>query len=135
MPIYHDSSTKTHERVIIDRLLNSSCTNSPYLKHKSIISSGTGLTLLCSNYSKIDSLIKYKLIKAIEITVEYDEIHFLAKTKTLPLYACGESRELAINNLKYEIESLYEDLQSGDDFSDEWLKHKKYLKSIVLKKR
>ncbi|HXK48854.1 MAG TPA: hypothetical protein PKW56_00145 [Clostridiales bacterium] len=135
MPIYHDSSTKTHERVIIDRLLNSSCTNSPYLKHNSIISSGTSMSLLCSNYSKIDSLIKYKLNNAIEITVEYDEIHYLAKTKTLPLYACGENREEAVKNLKYEIESLYEDLQSDDDFSPEWLKHKKYLNSIVTKKR
>jgi predicted RNase H-like HicB family nuclease len=67
----------------------------------------------------------------LSVIVEPDYGGFIAKMPDLPVYGYGDDREEAINNLKIEIESLYEDLMQDDNFTDEWLQIKEFLKKRV----
>lgn len=82
-------------------------------------------------HRQITELPNKNLKKAILITVEPDEDGFIAKTIDLPLYGYGDDREEAINELKHEIESLYDDLMTDDNFTEEWLERKKLLKTWI----
>ena len=62
------------------------------------------------------------------------QLRFLAKTIKLPLHSYGDSKEEALSNLKHNIQSFYEELMEDDDFSEQWLHYKKYLKEIVTRK-
>jgi hypothetical protein len=67
----------------------------------------------------------------IPVRVESDgNIGFIALTSVLPIYGTGATRQEAIAMLKSEIESLFEELQSGDLFSAEWIARKKFLESL-----
>ena len=77
------------------------------------------------------SLITKKLKEPILITLENDEDGFIAQTIDIPLYGYSAYPQEAIDNLKYEIESLYENLLEDDNFTAEWLKIKKILTSII----
>ena len=73
-----------------------------------------------------------KVLKApIEAVVERDEDLFLARTLEIPLYGHGEDVVEAVDALKYELESLYDDLMEDNKFTDEWLKIKEFLKTRI----
>ena len=78
-------------------------------------------------YLKINLLPNKRLSVPIDVIVEADKDEFIARTVDLPLYGRGEDPIEAIEMLKREIESLYGDLLNGDDFTDEWLKIKRFL--------
>lgn len=56
----------------------------------------------------------------------------IARAVDLPLFGFGDDALEAINALKDEIESLYNDLMEDDKFSEEWLRYKRFLKEIVV---
>ena len=84
------------------------------------------------NNLKINSLINYKLAQDIEIVIEPDDDGFIARNPDLPLYGFGDSSGEALNALKYEIESLYDDLHEDDNFTSDWFKIKSFLQKIII---
>ena len=82
-------------------------------------------------FTRITFLPNKELKAPIEVVVERDGDALLARTLELPLYGQGNDAIDAIAALKYEIESLYDDLMEDDNFSDEWLKIKEYLKARI----
>lgn len=81
---------------------------------------------------RINLLPNKKLNIPIEAVVERDGESFLARTLEIPLYGYGEDFIEAINVLKYEIESIYDDLMEDDNFTEEWLRIKEYLKARIV---
>lgn len=71
------------------------------------------------------------LKEKIPVRIEKEEGEYIAESLDYPLYGCGETKEEAVEHLKHEILSLYEDLMDDDNFSDEFLRYKEKLKSIV----
>lgn len=67
----------------------------------------------------------------IDAILERDGEGFIARTIELPLYGYGSDPIDAIEMLKNEIESLYDDLMEDDDFTADWLKNKNYLRSRI----
>jgi len=68
------------------------------------------------------------ILKApLDVLVEPGERGFVARTPDLPLAGYGHDRMEAIDMLKGEIESLFEELRENDDVSEEWLGIKKFL--------
>jgi predicted RNase H-like HicB family nuclease len=68
------------------------------------------------------------ILKApLDVLVEPSEQGFVARTPDLPLAGYGQDRMEAIDMLKGEIESLFEELRENDDVSEEWLGIKKFL--------
>lgn len=82
--------------------------------------------------TKIERLDRKSLESPLDVFIEPDEDAFLAKTSDLPLYGIGDSPMEAVDMLKREIESLYDDLMSGDDFTDNWAAIKAFLEKKVL---
>jgi predicted RNase H-like HicB family nuclease len=77
--------------------------------------------------------LKTKELKApLDILIEPDADGFIAKAPDLPLYGYGDDRDEAIRNLQAEIETLYDDLMADDNFSEEWLQVKTFLKERVI---
>ena len=72
------------------------------------------------------------MLEGLDAVIEPDGDGFIARTVDLPLYGSGEDVIEAVDMLKREIVSLYEDLMEDDDFSDEWLKIKVFLKKIII---
>jgi hypothetical protein len=80
---------------------------------------------------KITLLPNKKLRESIDAILEPDDEGYIVRTIDLPLYGYGDDPIEAIQNLKYEIESVYDDLMEDDNFSEEWLKYKSYLGRII----
>ncbi len=80
---------------------------------------------------KIQLLNNFELKQPIDAVVEPDGDGFIARTIDIPLYGYGDDRVEAITALKKELESLYEDLMEDDQFSNEWLNFKKFLKERI----
>lgn len=83
-----------------------------------------------SEFKKVISISKlpnYSLKIPISAILEQDDDGFIVATNDLPLYGYGETQNEAINNLKWEIQSLYEDLIEDDNFTEEWLRYKKLI--------
>ena len=73
------------------------------------------------------------LLKApLDVLVEPDQQGFVARTPDLPLAGYGQDRIEAIDMLKGEIESLFEELRENDDVSEEWLGIKKFLTERMM---
>ena len=70
---------------------------------------------------RINNLVEKRLSCSLDVIVEPDGEGFLARTPDLPLYGYGDDRIEAIDMLKREIESFYEDLIQDDGFSSEYL--------------
>ena len=68
----------------------------------------------------------------IDVLVEPDDQGFLARTPDLPLYGYGEDRIEAIDMLKREIESLFDELIESDHLSEEWLSIKSFLSERIM---
>lgn len=74
------------------------------------------------------SILPNKTLNApLDVIVEPDDEAFIARTPDLPLYGYGEDRIEAIEMLKREIESLYDDLMGDDSYSRDWFSVKKFL--------
>lgn len=68
----------------------------------------------------IEELINYNLKLPIKIEIERDEDFYIGKlTEINQIYSFGETKEETIENLKYNIEELYEDLNEDENLSDE----------------
>ena len=78
-------------------------------------------------YVRVNSLPNKILQGPLDIVVETDEDGYIARTVDLPLYGNGDDPIEAIDMLKREIESLYDDLMNGNDFTEDWLKIKRFL--------
>jgi len=83
-------------------------------------------------YIQINELITKELKSPFLITLEPDNEGYIAQSKDFPLYGYGDDKNEAINNLKFEIESLYFDLLKDDNFTQEWLDYKKILKGKII---
>ncbi len=70
------------------------------------------------NVVKIQILNKYKLLKPLDAIVDPDDGGFIARSIDLPLYGYGDDPTEAVQALKNEIESLYDDLMTDDNFTD-----------------
>jgi hypothetical protein len=80
---------------------------------------------------RINLLPNKKICEPIEAILERDDEGFIARTIELPLYGCGADPMDAIEMLKSEIESLYDDLMVDDNFTDDWIRAKEYLNSKI----
>lgn len=80
----------------------------------------------------IHRLLKYNLSTPLWIIVEPDDNGIIARCADLPLYGYGDDATEAINNLKFEIDSLYDDLMEDDNFTEDWLKIKSFLQNKVI---
>ena len=78
-------------------------------------------------YVRVNSLPNKILQGPLNVVVETDENGYIARTVDLPLYGNGDDPIEAIDMLKREIESLYDDLMNGNDFTEDWLKIKRFL--------
>ena len=78
-------------------------------------------------YVRLNSLPNKILRGALDVVVETDGNGYIARTVDLPIYGNGDDPIEAIDMLKREIESLYDDLMHGDDFTQDWLKIKRFL--------
>jgi hypothetical protein len=78
-------------------------------------------------YVRVNSLPNKILKSPLDIVVEADGDGYIARTVDLPIYGNGDDPIEAIDMLKREIESLYDDLMNGDDFTEDWLKIKRFL--------
>jgi len=83
-------------------------------------------------YLRIGSLPQKRLCAPLDIVVEVDGDGFIARTVDLPLYGRGEDPIEAIDMLKREIEFLYSDLSQDEDFTDDWLKIKRFLAERII---
>lgn len=82
-------------------------------------------------FIKINTLPNRPLKFPIDAVVEPDDIGFLARTTDLPLYGYGDDPIEAVQMLKREIESLYNDLMNDDNFNEEHLRIKEFLKIAI----
>ncbi len=82
-------------------------------------------------FIKINFLISIGLKKPLDAVVEPDGDGFIARTTDIPLYGFGDDPIEAVNTLKYEIESLFDELNEDDAFAEEWLKIKEFLKKRI----
>jgi hypothetical protein len=80
----------------------------------------------------IECLDRKSLKSPLDVFIEPDEEAFLTRTPDLPLYGMGDSPVEAIDMLKREIESLYDDLMEGGDFTDNWAHIKTFLQNKVM---
>ncbi len=81
--------------------------------------------------SSLTKLVTKKLRQPIDVVVEPDGDNYLARCPALPLYGYGASEDEAIEMLKREIESVYEDLMEDDSFTDDWKPIKDYLEERI----
>ena len=83
-------------------------------------------------FIKINLLASKKLSAPLDIIVEPDEDGFIARSVDIPLYGYGYDALEALDALKCEIESLYDDLMENDKFTDEWLRIKEFLHERIV---
>jgi len=79
----------------------------------------------------INRLTSRLLKTALTVIMESDADGYIAKTLDLPVYGYGDDHDEAMDNLKKEIESLYDDLVEDDNLTDEWLKIKMILEDRI----
>ncbi|MDZ7752877.1 MAG: hypothetical protein U5S82_14760 [Gammaproteobacteria bacterium] len=61
-----------------------------------------------------------------------DGDYYRFSPRTGKIYGYGENHNEAVEALKDQIESVYEDLMEDDLFTNDWLVVKEYLKGIVV---
>lgn len=81
---------------------------------------------------KINLLPTKSLRTPLDAIVEQGDDGFIARITDVPLYGYGDDPVEAIDALKCEIESLYDDLMEDDDFTEEWLTIKDFLKKRII---
>jgi len=83
-------------------------------------------------FVKINILPSKSLREPLDTIVEPDADGFIARTTDLPLYGYGDDPVEAVDALKCEIESLYNDLMEDDEFSEKWLRIKSFLRNRII---
>lgn len=73
-----------------------------------------------------------RLRRPLSVIVEADNESYIARTPDLPLYGIGDDPIGAIQAINREISSLYEDLQQDDNFTNEWLQVKTFLRDNLI---
>jgi hypothetical protein len=81
---------------------------------------------------KLNMLGTKQLRNPLDVIIEEDDEGFIARAVDFPLFSYGDDRIEAIDALKFEIESLYFELMEDDNFSEEWLSVKNFLKDSVI---
>ncbi len=81
----------------------------------------------CTGLVRISRLPNRNLVSPLDAVVEPDGDGYIARTIDLPLYGNGEDPIEALDNLRANIEELYEDLLREDEFTEEWLSVKRFL--------
>lgn len=81
---------------------------------------------------KLNMLETKRLRNPLDLIIEEDDEGFIARAVDFPLFGYGDDRIEAIDALKFEIESLYFELMEDDNFSEEWLSVKSFLKDSVI---
>jgi len=81
---------------------------------------------------KINRLVTKSLNIPFDVYVQPDDSGFIAEIPRFTLFGFGDTMEEAIENIKYELEALYEELNQDDDFTEEWLEIREFLNSRVL---
>ena len=84
-----------------------------------------------AGFIKINILPSRILNIPLDAIVEPDSDGYIARTTDLPLYGFGDDSIEAVEALKQEIESLYEDLMEDDKLTPEWLKIKSFLEKCI----
>ena len=99
-----------------------------------LLGAEVGAIVTKNNYAKINTLFKYDLLEPIHVNVENEDGIVTVSIPDPPLYGNGNDIHEALGMLKNEIEDIYEELNEDDNFSDIWLKRRKYLNSIIIQK-
>ena len=86
---------------------------------------------LYEKISILDSEVKKINSCPLDAVLEPDENGYIARTAEIPLYGVGDTPEEAIEMLKREVESLYDDLQEGEQFAEDWLGIKRFLTECI----
>jgi len=81
----------------------------------------------CTGLVRISRLPNRNLVSPLDAVVESDGDGYIARTIDFPLYGNGEDPIEALDNLRANIEELYEDLLEEDEFTEEWLSIKRFL--------
>ena len=81
---------------------------------------------------KLNMLETKRLRSPLDVIIEEDGEGFIARAVDFSLFGCGDDRIEAIEALKFEIESLYFDLLEDDNFTEEWLSTKNFLKELII---
>lgn len=81
---------------------------------------------------QINRLITKELAAPLDAVVEADGEGYIARNPDLPLYGYGDDIVEAIDHLKEEIETLYEELMEDDNFTEEWFRIKAFLKKRII---
>ncbi len=89
------------------------------------------MTSSFSSFIKIHFLPHKRLLYPLDAILEPDEYGYVARTAEIPLYGTGDTPEEAVQMLKREIESLYDDLLENDQFTEEWLRIKGFLMECI----
>lgn len=84
---------------------------------------------------KLQMLKTMELVSPLDVIIEKDEEGYIARNPELPLYGYGTDVIAALEALKADIESLYNDLMEDDNFSESWLRYKIFLKERVATAR
>lgn len=80
----------------------------------------------------INFLAGRQLRRPLTAIVEPDGDGYISRTPDLPLYGFGDDPINAIDALNREIVSLYNDLQQDDNFTEDWLRIKAFLRDNLL---
>ncbi len=80
----------------------------------------------------INFLAGRQLRRPLTAIVEPDGDGYISRTPDLPLYGFGDDPISALDALNREIVLLYEDLQQDDNFTDDWLRIKAFLRDNLL---
>jgi hypothetical protein len=81
---------------------------------------------------KLNMLETKRMRRPLDVVIEDDDEGFIARSVDLNLFGYGDDRIEAIDALKFEIESLYFDLIEDNNFSEEWLNIKNFLKELII---
>ncbi len=87
-----------------------------------------------AGFVKINRLQSRILKTPLDAVIEPDEDGYIARTIDLPLYGYGDDPIEAVDALKDEISSLYDDLMEDDKMTPEWLMIKDILKDKIIDK-
>ena len=81
---------------------------------------------------KLNMLETKRMRAPLDVIIEEDGEGFIARAVDFSLFGYGDDRIEAIDALKSEIESLYFDLLEDDNFTEEWLNMKNFLKELII---
>lgn len=81
---------------------------------------------------KLNMLETKRMRNPLDVIIEEDGEGFIARAVDFSLFGYGDDRIEAIDALKSEIESLYFDLLEDDNFTEEWLNMKNFLKKLII---